>query len=115
MSESEDSEYNEEMEHEELNALRDAYECYQRLKKEAEDANSDYFSIISRNIYEKIDVVDKELLEDLDLLLHVSDREEIISKVLAALESRDDLMIEDSLFRRKSSLRRSNTIENGSS
>ena len=45
-----------------MNALRDAYECYQKLKKEAEDASSDYFSIISRNIYEKIDVVDKELL-----------------------------------------------------
>lgn len=47
------------MEHEELRALRDAYESYQTLKKEAEDASSDYFSLISRNIYNKIDVVDR--------------------------------------------------------
>ena len=59
------------------------------LRREAEDANSEYYNYISRNILKKLDNVDRRLLDDLEMLLHDNERDSIIAKVMHTLNNKD--------------------------
>jgi hypothetical protein len=104
----EDSDDNDEAQRAQINELREAYRSFERLRREAQDETSSYFSCISRNIYNRLDDSDREILSNLNYLLKIEDREEVMNLVMKDLFSREreQVSLEDSIFQHRSTFSR---------
>lgn len=97
----EEEEQSENNENQQKTMLKEAFLCYEILRRQSQDANNNvFYNSISQRILRKLDDTDRKLLEDLQTMILTSEKDKIIEQVMIALDSKD-LNAEDSLFRRR--------------